>query len=268
MPFRDNSRHFARFWWTSAKSSIIREMEFRANFLLGLLRQVGWSCAYIFMISIIFRNTHSLAGWNQAEVLTIFALSRILEGLINIFYSHNIMQFPGLVQNGMFDYILTKPLPAQLHMAFRRIDIDLIGNVVMGSGILAYAFSLRETATTLSDWGLFIFLAALGLTVFYALLIVVSSLVFWLERLEALYAFNNLFTEPLPMPFDIFPRRIRFGITYILPLAFVVFVPAQALTGRLALWQIPIAIGLTVVFLILANMVWQAGLRRYTSASS
>jgi ABC-type uncharacterized transport system permease subunit len=42
----------------------------------------------------------------------------------------------------------------------------------------------------------------------------------------------------------------------------------QALTGRLALWQVPVAIAIAAIFLTLANLAWRAGLRRYSSASS
>ena len=107
-----------------------------------------------------------------------------------------------------------------------------------------------------------------GLIIFYSLLILLASLVFYIERLEALWSFLQLITEPLTVPFDVFPTTPRLALTYALPLAFIVFVPAQAITGRLQLWQLPTAIALAAIFLILANLAWRAGLRRYSSASS
>jgi ABC-2 type transport system permease protein len=77
-----------------------------------------------------------------------------------------------------------------------------------------------------------------------------------------------MFTEPLTVPFDIFPRAPRLAITYLLPLAFIVFVPAQAITGRLDWWQLPMGIGIAIIMLALSRLSWQAGIRRYSSASS
>jgi ABC-2 type transport system permease protein len=268
MQFLDNSLHIWRVWKANVRISVIREMEFRANFLLGIIRQILWLSIFILMIKTVFQNTDSLAGWRQSEVLIILALSRLIEGILNTLFTHNIGQIPQIVQSGRFDFVLNKPIPAQFYAAFRRFKVDSLGNVIAGLALLLYALTQLEVVPSVFALLLFCLLAFVGITIFYSLLILVASLVFFLERLESVWAFMNIFSEPLTVPFDIFPRTPRIALTYLLPLAFVVFVPAQAITGRLDWWQVPVGIILAGIFLLLANLAWRAGLRHYSSASS
>ncbi len=247
---------------------MIRDMAFRGNFIMSLIRQILWLLVFIFLIEVIFRNTQTLSGWNQAEVLVVLALSRLIEGIINVLFSNNIMKLPDIVRKGTFDFYLTKPVPAQFYMAFHDFVFQSMGNVIVGILLLIYATIHLQHIPSLAAWLIFILLAGLGISVYYSLLILVASLVFFIERLEALWGFNVMFSEPLTVPFDIFPRTPRITLTYLLPIAFVVFVPAQSLTGRLAWWQVPVAVGIALLFLLLANLAWRAGLRRYSSASS
>lgn len=268
MQFLDNSKSLWKIWVANLRASIVAEMEFRANFLLGTGRQFAWAVTFIFFIEIIFQSTQSLSGWNKAGVILILGLSRLIEGLIDTFYSRNFLQLPQIVQQGKFDFFLTKPLPVQLYTAFRRSSLDYIGNITIGIGLIIYSLFLNNSLPTFSTWILFVIAVFLGLAIYYALLLATSSLVFFIERLEALYAFSTLFSEPLTVPFDVFPYGVRQALTYLLPLAFVVFIPAQTLTNRLVWWEIPVGIGITALFLLLANLLWRAGIRRYSSASS
>lgn len=263
------SSHLWRVWRANARASLIREMEFRANFFLGIIRQLLWLAAFIFLIEMIFRNTQSLAGWSKAEVLVILALSRIIEGTIDTLFSRNIADLPELVQRGTFDFNLLKPGPVQFYTAFRRFHFhNVIGHLSAGLITFAYAVTQLDQVPEPTHWLLLGSLIAVSLVIFYSLLILLASLVFFVERLQAIWSFLQLVTEPLTVPFDIFPRAPRIALTYALPIAFIVFVPAQALTGRLALWQLPVALLMAALFLTLANLAWRAGLKRYSSASS
>lgn len=269
MPFRDNSIfHILRYWVAGARSSLVREMEFRLNFFSGIVRQILWLGAFIFFIETIFQNTTQLAGWDKNEVLIVLALSRLIEGFSDTVFTRNIGRFPELVRTGSFDYLLTKPLPTQILAAFSRITITNIGNLVAGIGLLVYALTISPALPSAGHWIAFGALAIIGVTVYYAILMIIVSFVFFLEQFEAFFAVTHIISEPLTVPFDIFPAATRAALTYLIPLAFIVFVPAQAITGRLTLANALAAFAIAVIFLLLTNLAWRAGLRRYSSASS
>lgn len=268
MPFLANSQHLWRVWRASVRASITREMEFRGNFILGLIRQLLWFVIFIIFVETLFLKVQTISGWARSDMFVILALSRIIEGLMGILFINNWMNFVQAVNKGQFDYYLLKPVPSMFYTGFRLLHWENIGNVAAGAGLLVYALWQLVESPTISEMIVVIVLIPLGMAVYHSLLVMVASLVFRSERLEALWGFNELFSEPLTVPFDIFPHNLRLILTYLLPLAFVVFVPAQALTGRLQWWQIPAAIALAGLFLLLANLAWRKGLRRYSSASS
>jgi ABC-2 type transport system permease protein len=57
-------------------------------------------------------------------------------------------------------------------------------------------------------------------------------------------------------------------LTLIVPVAFAVTVPAEALTGRLDWPTALAALGLAALLLIVSRVVWRIGLRRYSGASA
>lgn len=268
MPFLANNLHLWRIWRSILRISIIRELEFRTNFLLGFVRELCWLAAFTFNIEVIFQHTQTLSGWQKPEMLVILALSRLLEGIMQAIFISNIMEIPTTIQKGTFDFILTKPLPSQWQSAFRRVTIYNVGNIIAGITLLIYVLTFYHLAITLPGFLAALVVSLLGITVYYSLLMTAASMGFWLERLQAIWAINYLMSEPLTVPLDVFPSPVRIALTYLLPIAFVVFVPAQALTGRLQWWQVPVAMLIAVIFLTLANLAWRAGLRRYSSASS
>ena len=267
MPFPD-SRHLWRVWLASTRASLVREMEFRANFVAGLIRQTLWLFIFVLMIEVIFQNTTQLVGWERAEALLIIGLSRFIEGLMGVFFIGNIMELPGRVQEGMFDFHVTKPVPVQLYTAFRKTHFSDLGSVIAGLILCLYALAVGGITVSLTTLLIAVGLMFAGVVIYYSLLIAAASLVFILDRLEFLWGFSSILSEPLTVPFDVFPFAPRVALTYLIPIAFVVFVPAQALTGRLVFWQVPLAIAIALLFLFLSNVAWRAGLRRYSSASS
>lgn len=264
----NNLKHLLRVWLANVRTGLVREMEFRVNFYSGLIRQIMWLASFVLLIHVIYLNTDALAGWTQGQALTLLALSRIIEGLSDAFFNRNIGNLPEAVNSGKFDYYLTKPLPAQFHTAFHRFKFLDLGNFMNGAVLLIYAAIIEPSTHSLAAWLTFLLLACLGIVIYYSLLITLVSVTFFLERFDSFIAISQLISEPLTVPFDIFPPGTKTVLTYLLPIAFIVFVPAQALTGRLHIWQVPVAILIAAVTLLIANLVWRAGLRRYSSASS
>jgi ABC-2 type transport system permease protein len=69
-------------------------------------------------------------------------------------------------------------------------------------------------------------------------------------------------------PVGVYPDWLRTGLTFLVPVAFAVTVPAEAMTNRLTGETMLFALGLTLLFMILARAVWLIGLRSYSGASA
>ena len=69
-------------------------------------------------------------------------------------------------------------------------------------------------------------------------------------------------------PIGIYPPWLRFSVTFLVPIAFAVTVPAEALTSRLDWETLALAIGFACVFFAFTRWFWRFGLSRYSGASA
>jgi ABC-2 type transport system permease protein len=69
-------------------------------------------------------------------------------------------------------------------------------------------------------------------------------------------------------PVTLYPDWMRAGLTFLVPVAFAVTVPAEALTNRLTPQALLGAATLTLALLLIARFVWRRGLRAYSGASA
>jgi ABC-2 type transport system permease protein len=69
-------------------------------------------------------------------------------------------------------------------------------------------------------------------------------------------------------PVGIYPSWLRLILTILVPVAFAVTIPSEALTGRLSLSTLTLATALTAVIFTISHAIWRLGLRNYAGASA
>ncbi|MBA2470678.1 MAG: ABC-2 family transporter protein, partial [Chloroflexia bacterium] len=67
---------------------------------------------------------------------------------------------------------------------------------------------------------------------------------------------------------SIYRQPVRAALTYILPMALVSTLPAQALTRGVNVGAFALAASASLAMVVVANLAWRGGVRRYTSATS
>jgi ABC-2 type transport system permease protein len=66
----------------------------------------------------------------------------------------------------------------------------------------------------------------------------------------------------------IYPGWLKWILTVVVPIAFAVTVPAEAVAGRLGLETLLGAIALATALLAFSRWFWKQGLKRYSGASA
>ena len=69
-------------------------------------------------------------------------------------------------------------------------------------------------------------------------------------------------------PVGIYPRWLRAALTFLVPIAFAVTVPSEALVGRLSPQMLLVAVSLALLTFIGARLFWKIGVRHYSGASA
>ena len=115
---------------------------------------------------------------------------------------------------------------------------------------------------------LFVLFILCGLIIHYSTLLMIISLVFWLQSAKGIEGGYFSLNE-----FSRLPRQALRGVAavvfvYLLPVAVVTNVPAQTLLHGVGLTESAWLVGVTLLWLAIGVTVFQRGIRRYTSASS
>ena len=253
---------------TYLRIGVLNELQYRINFFIQLLESFISVATGLIGLSLVFGQVNNLAGWSRPELLTVMGVHLLMGGVIRSIIQPNMERLMDDVRNGTLDFALTKPVDAQLLISVREFRFWQLVDVLVGVVVISVAFyQLKGTLDILQFFG---FLAALimGGIMLYCVWLMVTSISFWVIRVEEI---SNLFQGLYAAgrwPVGIYPEWLRTGLTFLVPVAFAVTIPAEALTNRLTGTSLLFAFGMTLLFLILARGLWLFGLSNYSGASS
>ncbi len=107
-----------------------------------------------------------------------------------------------------------------------------------------------------------------GAVIIYAFWLILATLAFWFVRVENILVIFQSMYEAGRWPISLYPGWLRYGLTFIVPVAFATTVPAEALTGRLTGQTLLGAVALAVVLFVVSRVFWRFGFRQYSGTSA
>lgn len=257
-----------RLAWNYLKIGIANELQYRVNFFIQLFQSFVALATGLIGLALVFNYTSELGGWTRPELLAVMGIYILMGGVINSAIQPNMNRLLDEIQNGTLDFALTKPVDGQVLVSIREFRFWNLTDVVVGVVVMGVALSQLQTRVGL--WQALGFVAALllGGIMIYCFWLILTSIAFWVIRIyELVDLFQGLYAAGR-WPISIYPEWLRIGLTFLVPLAFAVTVPAEALTGRLTPLTLLGAVGLAVLLMTLARLVWRSGLRKYSGASA
>jgi ABC-2 type transport system permease protein len=247
---------------------IMNDLQYRVNFALQLLQSALQLASGLVVFALVFSHTPELNGWSQNELLVVLGVQIVMAGVIHAVIQPNMMRFTEEVHDGKLDHALTKPVDAQMLVSVRRVEVWQAVDVITGAGVVVVA--LIRLGGELGALDVLAFVAALGVGVvlLYCFWMMLSTLAFWVVAMWHLpELFEGVF-QTGRWPIGIYPPWLRFGVTFLVPIAFAVTVPAEAVTSRLEWQTLAFAVALAVVFFAVTRWFWRFGLRSYSGASA
>jgi viologen exporter family transport system permease protein len=255
-------------FWTFTKIGFQNESAYRANFWVEIVESLVNVGSALGSVQVVFARTDTLVGWTPAELVTLLGVYFTVYGLIHVVVSPSLTRFMDDVRQGNLDFTLTKPADAQLLVSTSEVRVWKLVDFGLGLGILCWGLSgIAERVSPLAAAGFALALVA-GATTVYAFWMLLATCAFWFIRLEnILMLFWNMY-QAGKWPVAIYPPWLRIGLTAIVPVAFAVTVPAEALSGRLTGGNLALACLVAVALTFLSRRFWRVGLRRYSGASA
>lgn len=250
------------------RTSIQTDVEYRADFFSRIVASLLGLVATIGGLSIAFQYTRQIAGWSFPHVLVLLSVYYLMDGLIEMFIAPNMREIMLKVREGTLDFILLKPVSAQFMATFRTVNIWRAVNVLVGLGLASYTLQKLSLEVGPGQAGAFAVTLLSGTAIIYSFWLVLVTLTFWFLRVENIEQIVWQAFEAGRYPVEIYPGWLRGALTYVVPVVFIITVPAQALTGRLAgelVWVAPL---IALCAVTAASAFWRFGLRYYTGASA
>lgn len=257
-----------RLFWLYFRVGTMNELQYRVNFFMQLLQSGIALGTGLVAFSLLFSYTNDLNGWSPPELLVVLGVYTLMGGIVRAFIQPNMERILGDVQEGTLDFALAKPEDSQLIVSVREVRIWQTVDILLGFVVLGVAVS--QLNQQLGALQIFEFVAALilGWIMLYSFWLLLTTIAFWAVRIdEMVNLFQGVF-QAGRFPVDIYPGWLQTSLTFLVPIAFAITVPAQALTGRLSAQTLLGALALAVVLFALARLFWRRGLRQYSGASA
>ena len=252
-----------RLFWSTA---IATELEYRLNFLIATVTSIANLVGSLFGLSLFYRTGYTFDGWNWQEATIVLGLFTLLQGFSATFLVPNLNSIVKQVEQGTLDFVLLKPISSQFWLSTKTISPWGFPDLLFGTILIIYAGNKLGLA-----W--YNYLASLiplsfGVVILYSLWFILGATSIWFVKVYNVTEVLRGLLEAGRYPMVAYPTIYRLFFTFVVPVAFLTTVPAQAMLSRSELsWTIGAAILASLLF-VFSIFFWRFALRFYTSASS
>lgn len=246
---------------------------YRRSFALDVLGSIAVGLVEFAEVYIIFTNVDALGGLDFAGAALVFALAHLSFSIADLTVGH-LDELPTYLRTGTLDAFLLRPLPVLAQLVTSDVSLRRFGRLSVALVILAVALPLNDIDWTPGRVALLVVAPVAGAAIFAALFVLAGAIQFWLiEGKEFTSAFTYGGSYAASFPASIFALPMRVLFTFVVPAAFIAYLPVLVLLdlpGPVGLpqwlgWCTPLAAALIWCAALTA---WRAGLRHYTGAGS
>lgn len=261
---------YLRLLWIFLRIGAQNELSYRANFWVQLVQSLLNLGVALAGLAVIFSHTEDLGGWQPAELVALLGVFFLMSGLIGALIQPSMQRFMDDVRLGTLDFTLTKPEDAQVLMSVGEVQIWKLLDIVQGVALIAVALAEIGIGmrTGLAHAVGFALTLVAGAAIVYSFWLVLATTAFWFIKAENILIIFQAVYKAGKYPVAIYPRWLKLAMTFIVPVAFAVTVPSEALVGRLSLEVLGGALAMAGGMLIGARAFWLWGVRHYSGASA
>jgi ABC-2 type transport system permease protein len=248
-----------------ARASVLGSLQYRAEFFFDAVRSVFDAAWTLVPLLVVFGARATIAGWNVNEALLVTAWFTLLKALLEGIMTPSLVSTIEQIRRGTFDFVLVKPVDAQLWASVGKIEISSASDLVVGAAMGTVALVRLHHLPTIAQGCTAALLTLSGIAILYALNVLALSVAFFVARIDNLaYLLAALF-DAARWPAGIFSGGMRVFFTFVLPLGLMTTYPPLALLGRLDGRSVFVALGVAALALVVARLVWLRSLAAYRS---
>lgn len=258
-------------WGRLIDARIRAQLQYRVSFALDILGNFLISFLDFAVILVIFSNVPQLGGWSVAEVALLYGIACLAFALTDLLVGE-LDQFPQLVRDGGFDLVLLRPRGSLFQVVTGNFQLRRVGKALQALLVLGLALGFLDLAWTPERVAMLVVAVPAATLLFTSVWVAAICIVFWtVDGRESANAFTyggNFLTQ---FPFDIYDRWLQQLLVYVVPLAFISYLPAAFILGKHEPLGLPSWLGLLSPLVaacaaVAAALIWGRAVRHYRSA--
>jgi ABC-2 type transport system permease protein len=242
-------------------------LAYQADFVVLIFSAVIVQFAGFLFIWTIFRQIPSINGWTFWQVVTMYALIFITEGVGSLFFEGTWM-LGWLVWSGQFDQMLVRPVSPITQVLAYRVGFNGLGNIVTGFTLMALAIANVPVEWSPGRVLMMAIIVASAAMIRVALNLATAASGFWIRNPWSMVPmFVHQLGELAKYPITIYSFAVQTLIVVAVPFAFVSFFPTAFLFNVTAFSVVGLLTPLVAIYcLVMAVWLFNRGLRRYESS--
>lgn len=244
-------------------------MQSRVDFLIGLLGFFFTQVMGIAFLYLVFQQIPDLQGWTLDQLIFIYGFAQIPRGIDHLFMDNIWLVAYRLVINGDFDRYMLRPMNIFFQVIAEKLQPDALGELLIGTILVVRSLTKGIVIVDGLHVALFFVSIFAGALIYTSIKLFFASLAFWLKVsgpfLQIAYDMANFAKYPT----EIYSKGVRFLITWVIPFAFVAYLPASFfMKADTSAGVVVIECGIAFVFWWIAYALFHRGTQVYESAGN
>src|SRR6201999_3900594 len=101
------------------RNSLVREMNFKLNFILWLFTDALWFVGQLIFIEVIYAQVDAIGDWTKWDMVLLVGTYQIISQVFQGFFYLNLTNLSELVRTGRLVFVLLQPTDPQFTVSLR-----------------------------------------------------------------------------------------------------------------------------------------------------
>ena len=244
----------------TVKYAITRELLNKVTFFTNVFFMILNNASFIIQWVVLFSIRDEMGGYTLRQVLLLWGFASFTYGFSHFFFK-KAYELHDTINTGKLDAFLVQPKNVLIQAITSDVEPSALGDMIYGYIVLIiYGITIKK-------FFLFTFLGILGGLCLTCVSVVMSSLSFWFAKTDVITdTINSLMTNFATYPDGIFKGVVKILFYTLVPVAITAYLPVRVMVD-FDIITLLIIFGVTFFLILLSFVIFNLGLKRYSSSN-
>lgn len=245
------------------KCNVLSALEYKKSFIIQTIFMFINNGFFLIFWNVVFGiNGNNINGLEMKDILYLWSIPTISYGIAHFVFG-GVRNLDKFIINGSLDSFLTQPKNAYINVITSNCDFSAFGDILYGTSMAIYL------SNNITDFLIQIVYAIIGAVLIVTTSTIIRSFAVWIgdvSQMAQTYE-HNMLINFATYPEAIFGNVTKFFLYTIIPAGYMVHLPIK-LIGNFNIYGFLLVILATIIYVLIAGMLFRKVLNRYESGNS